>query len=154
MVSQLRSVTNTPEKYICHLRKEIKSTMTSVVQWSHKRKKKKNTLRKHKCSDHPLFSNIRCQRSQRWPRQQSNWFLSIYIYLYIYIYITHVHNRYICTLSRTYLHAFSFQTSTGLRSPRRAGCSEEKSKSHSEKQEHLSSCTQGLQEINTGFLLP
>lgn len=126
MVSQLRSVTNTPEKYIRHLRKEIKSTMTSVVQWSHKRKKK-NTLRKHKCSDHPLFSNIRCQRSQRWPRQQSNWFLSIYIYLYIYIYITHVHNRYICTLSRTYLHAFSFQTSTGLRSPRRAGCSEEKS---------------------------
>lgn len=48
--------------------------------------KKKNTLRKHKCSDHPLSSNLRCQRSQRWPRQQSNWFLSIYIYLYIYIY--------------------------------------------------------------------
>lgn len=51
----------------------------------------------------------------------------VFIFIYIYIYITHVHNRYICTLSRTYLHAFSFQTSTGLRSPRRAGCSEEKS---------------------------
>lgn len=29
------------------------------------------------------------------------------VFIFIYIYITHVHNRYICTLSRTYLHAFS-----------------------------------------------
>lgn len=29
------------------------------------------------------------------------------VFIFIYIYITHVHNRYICTWSRTYLHAFS-----------------------------------------------
>lgn len=153
MVSQLRSVTNTPEKYICHLRKEIKSTMTSVVQWSHKRKKKKIHYENINAAT-TRFSRTSAASAVRDGHGSNQIGFLVFIFIYIYIYITHVHNRYICTLSRTYLHAFSFQTSTGLRSPRRAGCSEEKSKSHSEKQEHLSSCTQGLQEINTGFLLP
>lgn len=56
--------------------------------------------------------------------------------------VTHIFTRFL----------FSNQHRTSLSPTSRV--QRRKIKSHSEKQEHLSSCTQGLQEINTGFLLP
>lgn len=54
-----------------------------------------------------------------------------------------MHNRYICTLSRTYLHAFSlFKTSTRLRSPRQAGRGEKK-------MTHSTSAATSCKERNT-----
>lgn len=87
MVSQLRSVTNTPEKYICHLRKEIKSTMTSVVQWSHKRKKEKKKRYENINAATTRFPRTSAASAVRDGHGSNQIGFLVFIFIYIYIYI-------------------------------------------------------------------
>lgn len=68
-----------------------------------KEKKNRRTREKLKCSDQSRLSPAQSEAAMF---QMS--FLN-YLYLYIYIYKEHVHNRYICTWPRTYLHVFFFR---------------------------------------------